>query len=116
MRKCLLIAALLVALPRPASAAPDHHGHYYLQGVMETGSELLLRDDGGFQWYLVVGALDLFAEGEWTATADAVVLTARKSKVAPNPAFDTLVLQVEDGRLVPPDGQGAYVRATQSGD
>ena len=63
---------------------------------METGSELLLRDDGRFQWYLVVGALDLFAEGDWTATNDTVLLTAHKSEAVPSPAFETLTLRVDD--------------------
>lgn len=31
-------------------------GHYYLQGVMEVGSELLLQDHGKFKWYLAVGS------------------------------------------------------------
>ncbi len=40
-------------------------GHYYLHGVMEVGSELLLQPDGKFQWMLAVGALDQYAEGTW---------------------------------------------------
>ena len=31
-------------------------GHYYLNGVMEVGSELLLQPNGKFQWMLAVGA------------------------------------------------------------
>jgi len=117
MARLALLAALLLAATSPAAAAaPDHSGHYYLQGVMETGSELLLRNDGRFQWYLVYGALDLFAEGNWTATGDAVLLTARKSEAVPNPAFETLTLKVDGANLVPPDGRGAYVRARHSGD
>lgn len=40
-------------------------GHYYLHGVMEVGSELLLQPDGKFKWMLAVGALDQYAEGTW---------------------------------------------------
>ena len=40
-------------------------GHYYLHGVMEVGSELLLQPDGKFQWMIAVGALDQYAEGTW---------------------------------------------------
>ena len=36
-------------------------GHYYLQGVMEVGSELLLETNGKFKWYLAVGSLDQYA-------------------------------------------------------
>ncbi len=40
-------------------------GHYYLNGVMEVGSELLLQPDGKFKWMLAYGALDQYAEGTW---------------------------------------------------
>jgi hypothetical protein len=49
-------------------------GHYYLEGIMETGSELLLREDGRFQWYFTYGALDLAAEGRWQREGTHVVL------------------------------------------
>ena len=51
-------------------------GHYYLSGVMETGSELLLRGDGSFEWYISYGAVDQFAKGRWGSDGKAVVLTA----------------------------------------
>ncbi|QGP80064.1 hypothetical protein GL174_00105 [Sphingobium sp. CAP-1] len=95
----------------PPAAAPEQARHYYLQGVMETGSELLLRPDGRFQWYLVVGALDLFAEGRWREEGDAILLTAQKTAAVPEPAFDTLRLTRREADLVPPDGHGAYVLA-----
>jgi hypothetical protein len=50
-------------------------GHYYLSGVMETGSELLLRSDGSFEWYLSYGAMDQTAQGNWRVEGDAIVLT-----------------------------------------
>lgn len=102
------IAALLATTP---AEQPSVVGHYYLQGVMETGSELELTPDGKFQWYLVYGALDLFAQGDWRKEGDAVILVSRPSKDAPEPGFDELRLVVRDGYLVPPDGKGAYVRA-----
>lgn len=85
-------------------------GHYYLQGVMETGSEMLLKPDGHFQWYLVYGALDLFAEGRWTLADGKVVLTSAPGKDAPEPPFATAAFTLNEGRLIPPDGRGAYVR------
>ncbi|WP_323810006.1 hypothetical protein [Sphingobium baderi] len=94
-------------------------GHYYLQGVMETGSELLLRADGRFQWYLVVGALDLFAQGRWEAKDGNVVLTSEPGNDVPEPAFQTMTLrQEEDGRLIPggPLGRGVYVRPEHGSD
>ena len=50
-------------------------GHYYLSGVMETGSELLLRPDGSFEWYLSYGAMDQAAQGSWRVEGDSIVLT-----------------------------------------
>lgn len=49
-------------------------GHYYLSGVMETGSELLLKADGQFEWYISIGAMDQVAKGRWGRTAETVTL------------------------------------------
>jgi hypothetical protein len=58
-------------------------GHYYLSGVMETGSELLLKPDGTYQWVLMVGSLDLYSDGTWRTETGAdkkqhVILTAKE--------------------------------------
>lgn len=70
------------------TGAPDAAlvGHYYLSGVMETGSELLLRADGTYEWYISYGAVDLFSDGTWGRRGDAVVLLARKRATA-SPLF-----------------------------
>ncbi len=59
-----------------ATGKPDTKfaGHYYLNGVMETGSELLLKPDGSFAWYLSVGSLDQNADGRWVRDGDFIVL------------------------------------------
>lgn len=49
-------------------------GHYYLSGVMETGSELLLKADGQFEWYISIGAMDQLAQGRWGRTGQTVTL------------------------------------------
>ncbi|WP_374614786.1 hypothetical protein [Sphingorhabdus sp.] len=51
-------------------------GHYYLSGVMETGSELLLKADGSFDWYISYGAVDQMAKGRWGRTGQTVTLAA----------------------------------------
>lgn len=51
-------------------------GHYYLTGVRETGSELVLGADGRFAWFLSYGALDQTAEGTWRREGAAVILAA----------------------------------------
>lgn len=49
-------------------------GHYYLNGVMETGSEMLLLPEGKFKWYLTYGALDQYAEGRWWKNGNCIGL------------------------------------------
>ena len=74
---CLLACAAL-AWPLAASAADQAAsslpGHYYLQGVMETGSELLLKKDGTFEWMLSYGNTDEQASGAWRVAGDTVTL------------------------------------------
>ncbi|TGV77628.1 hypothetical protein EN788_67460, partial [Mesorhizobium sp. M2D.F.Ca.ET.145.01.1.1] len=54
--------AFLLGAANPASAAgckpgdAGLAGHYYLRGVMEVGSELLLKKDGSFEFMLAYGA------------------------------------------------------------
>ena len=111
----LLVLAAFLAEPAWAQTS-GRAGHYYLRGVMETGSELMLHPDGRFQWYLVYGALDLFAEGRWTEKEGSVILASEKTRDVPQPGFQTLVLRIEDRSLVPPDGRGAYVRPADDKD
>src|SRR3546814_5957096 len=117
MRGLTALLRLAGVLAGPAWAqAGERAGHYYLRGEMETGSELMLHPDGRFQWYLVYGALDLFAEGRWAERDGAVILTSEKTRDVPEPGFRTLVLTIQDRSLVPPDGRGAYGRPTAAKD
>ena len=59
---CLILMTSCAAADKPQSALS---GHYYLSGVMETGSELLLQPNGTFEWYLAYGAVDMQAQGKW---------------------------------------------------
>jgi len=58
-----------------ALAAESPAGHYVLRGVMEVGSELLLKPDGTFEYMLAYGAADYEASGTWKVDGDSVVLT-----------------------------------------
>jgi hypothetical protein len=49
-------------------------GHYYLSGVMETGSELLLKADGQFEWFISYGAVDQMEKGRWGRSGNTVTL------------------------------------------
>ncbi|NHQ94054.1 hypothetical protein [Janthinobacterium lividum] len=74
----LACAALAFFIPASAAepAASTLPGHYYLQGIMETGSELLLKKDGTFEWILSYGNTDQQASGEWRVAGDMVTLVA----------------------------------------
>jgi hypothetical protein len=79
-------------------------GHYYLEGIMETGSELLLREDGRFQWYFTYGALDLAAEGRWQREGTHVVLRPDVFQAPPQypeTEFRRMQLRVDGKDLVP---------------
>jgi hypothetical protein len=64
-----IAAALLLCTATAAYAQTETDksltGHYYLSGVMETGSELLLKPDGTYQWILMYGSMDAYSEGDW---------------------------------------------------
>lgn len=103
---------------RYATTAAEHDagsrrelaGHYYLSGVMETGSELLLRPDGSFAWFMSYGAVDQDAEGKWRVDGDAVLLESQ-AKADAKPAFRQLRLRIDHGTLrLEGDGKGRYVR------
>ncbi len=74
-------------------------GHYYLSGVMETRSELLLRPDGSFAWFMSYGAMDQEAGGRWRVDGDTVQLDAGSTAGAP-PAFRQLRLRIDQGTLL----------------
>jgi hypothetical protein len=69
----LALVSLLV-LTACAVQAQDVAGHYVLQGVMEVGSELLLKPDGTFEYMLAYGAADYWAKGTWKRDGNSVIL------------------------------------------
>ena len=126
LRACLVVFALAMPVAIPAQAgnsarktevpaAADEHklaGHYYLEGIMETGSELLLKDDGRFQWYFTYGALDLAAEGHWRRDDGNVVLLPEDFHFPPQypeTQFKRMQLRIDGKDLIPawPWEQGA---------
>jgi len=75
--------ASCVALAALAAWGNDVAGHYVLQGVMEVGSELLLKPDGSFEFMLAYGAADYWAKGTWKHDGDGVVLQSAGKEEAP---------------------------------
>ena len=56
--------------------AQDIPGHYVLEGVRETASELFLRPPGTFEYTLIYGAADFSAKGAWRYEKGFVVLNS----------------------------------------
>jgi hypothetical protein len=112
--RAVLVAALLACAPlamaqdatQRAATAPQASlaGEYYLQGVMETGSGLLLREDGTFEWFFTYGALDLGARGKWSRAGDGIDLTVGEMGFPPQfpeTKFERMHLRVDGEELVP---------------
>lgn len=102
--------AVLAAVTSFASAADARgdaqtlRGHYYLEGgPRETGSELILRDTGQFEWGMTYGARDLLAKGRWERTDNRIVLTPAR----PNPAFR--VFEEDDYGSTRPAEPGSWI-------
>jgi hypothetical protein len=73
----LLIAACQTGAARASACTPGDPklvGHYYLNGVMEVGSELLLKPNGSFEFYLAYGALDQYGKGCWQVEGNKVLV------------------------------------------
>jgi hypothetical protein len=61
---------LLSAVPALAQEGPA--GRYRLAGGPDVASELLVGQDGHFQYFLMAGALDERAEGHWVASGPGI--------------------------------------------
>jgi hypothetical protein len=73
----------LMALAMLTARGEDVAGRYILHGVMEVGSELLLKSDGSFEYMLVYGAADYWAKGTWRHKNNSIVLNSAGRKEAP---------------------------------
>lgn len=94
-------ASTMPTAPPSSADAARVGGHYYLEGVHEVGSELLLRPDGTFEWMLAYGALDEGSRGRWRMIDGAVVLQSTGSRTAPGVRwFDGERLTVEPGKVL----------------
>lgn len=100
---------ILLAASAPALAADPVAGHYRLAGVHDAAGELLLRDDGQFEYELAYGALDEHAKGRWVRHGTVIALTTLPKPVPPvfqlaprsTPAPDAPTV-----RVTWPDGRG----------
>jgi len=81
LRRTVLVS--LMALAMLAARGEDVAGHYILRGVMEVGSELLLKSDGSFEYALAYGAADYWAKGTLRHEDNRVTLNSAGTKKAP---------------------------------
>ncbi len=113
-RTVLLGLAFALVVPVAVAQEPAHAaatapaatlaGEYHLDGVMETGSGLLLHPDGRFEWFFSYGALDLAARGRWTRAGDGIDLAVNEMQVprqVPEYGFERMHLRVDGADLVP---------------
>jgi hypothetical protein len=78
-------------------------GHYFMSGVMEVGSELLLKANGRFEYMLEYGSLDEYATGCWSTDGRTVTLTVSKFQTNANDPMKFTQLELEirpGGKLV----------------
>ena len=87
MRSNLLAAALAAVCIFPVSNAQalgpfcgkgdkSYVGSYTMDGVPEVGSQLRIKRDGSFEFYLAYGANDQYGKGCWTQTDRLIALFA----------------------------------------
>jgi hypothetical protein len=97
-----------------AAGDARYAGHYYLNGVMEVGSELLLRPDGSFEFMLAYGANDQFGNGCWVAKGKTLEVipagrtSASRSHTPDDRGFGGLVLAIQGSALVWDIGGSGY--------
>ncbi|AMC35010.1 hypothetical protein [Janthinobacterium sp. B9-8] len=101
----LLITCLNSAVFAEVKNTKDLPGHYYLQGVREVGSELLLGKDGQFQWMMSYGAVDQYAQGTWLVDKGNVLLVS--TPAAENPSFR--LFTEDEMRIRKPAKAGTWV-------
>ena len=71
---------------------------------MEVGSELLLTEQGSFEWYFTYGALDLAGRGRWRYEGADVVLAFEEFLTPPGHEamkFERMKLRADGEELVP---------------
>ena len=109
-KTCMHLLTLLALLAGPpAKAADPVVGRYHIAAGPDTAAELVLHEDGKFEYGLEEGALDERAEGRWTRHGDVLALATIPKPVPPEfrlaprsaPAPDAPTI-----RVAAPDGRG----------
>jgi hypothetical protein len=77
------IFLLTITLFAQESSGRSPAGVYYLSGVGEHGSRLILQEDGKYRYSLSYGAYDEYSYGTWKAVEDLVILNSEGEPVSP---------------------------------
>lgn len=90
-------------------------GRYYLQGAMEMGSELFLRNDGSFEAAISFGSIDGYAKGNWSQAEQRLTLHRQTYGMALQDdlgqLFDGMVLHIHPNCLAIEEMDGCYVKS-----
>jgi hypothetical protein len=101
--RILLTAALSFCTIAPKLARADSPvGHYTLRGLREVGSDLVLYENGRFEYMLAYGSYDEYAKGTWKRDGQRVILnsegkdapvkfTLKQTETRPEPGIFVLV-------------------------
>lgn len=105
----LLLAGLLLLVSHTARAADDPAGRYRLTGEHDVASELTLRPDGEYEYFLIAGALDEHSRGHWRVEGKTLRLTTEPKPVAPVFSAGAVAADAEAAmvvHVVSPGGRG----------
>lgn len=81
MKARTIAAAALLLLSATAADARGPAGRYRFEGQPDEASEIRLRLDGRFDYFMAAGALDERAQGRWTQAGTALRLTTEPKPV-----------------------------------
>jgi len=81
MKVSSIAAAAALLLFASAGEARSPAGNYRFEGQPDEASEIRLRSDGRFDYFMAAGALDERAQGRWTRVGDRLRLTTEPKPV-----------------------------------
>jgi len=81
MKVSSIAAAAALLLLTSAGEARGPAGSYRFEGQPDEASEIRLRPDGRFDYFMAAGALDERAQGRWTQAGDRLRLTTEPKPV-----------------------------------
>jgi hypothetical protein len=76
--KSLFLFTIIISVLKTEAQIPDKAiaGEYYLEGVMEVGSGILLKPDHTFEMFFSYGSLDKSGTGSWSVKDSSLILNS----------------------------------------